>query len=260
MLGRPIRHSLSPVIHRAGYLAAGLTDWEYTAIECGEAEFPELLAGFGPQWRGLSITMPLKETALAHAADATPTAVALGAANTLIRRGDGWYADNTDAPGMVDVLRRAGARPGGRFAVLGAGGTARAALGAAADLVAAEVTVYARRPEAVADLATIGDRLGVRVRPAAWDAAEACGDADVVVSTVPAGVADGLRPRFRDSTIVFDVLYDPWPTPLAAAAMAAGRPVVTGRDLLLAQAVRQFVLFTGVAAPEAHMRAALQDL
>lgn len=262
VLGKPVAHSLSPVIHRAGYAAAGLTDWRYTAHECDEAELPDFLAGLGPEWVGLSLTMPLKETALSVAGAVSDLAVALGAANTLVARTDGWYADNTDAPGMVDALRAAGVGSGARIAVLGAGGTARAALYAARELAAAHTTVYARRPAARAEMAEVAGRLGVTCHGADWDRATDAGGVDVVISTVPRGVADHLVdtlavPVAARRAIFFDVLYDPWPTPLAAAATAGGWRVVSGLDLLLAQATRQFTLFTDRAAPVAAMRDAL---
>jgi shikimate dehydrogenase len=256
VLGKPVGHSLSPVIHNAGYAAAGLAGWSYSAIECAEAELPDLVAGLGPEWAGLSLTMPLKEVALAVAAEVSPVAAAVGAANTLVRRADGsWYADNTDVPGMVESLRAAGVTAVRSVAVLGAGGTARAGLAAAQALGATDITVYARRAEAVDELRTTG----VSVRAAAWTDATACGDADIVISTVPKGVADPLAVAvsWRPSTVLFDVVYHPWPTALAAAAQAAGCPVVSGLDLLLAQAVGQFEQFTGVRAPVPAMRAAL---
>ncbi|PWR14507.1 shikimate dehydrogenase [Micromonospora sicca] len=258
VVGRPIAHSLSPVIHNAGYAAAGLTGWSYTRIECGAEELPGLVAGLGPEWAGLSVTMPGKEAALALADQVSPVAAAVGAANTLVRRPDGaWYADNTDVTGMVDVL--AGVAVGATVTVLGAGGTARAALAAAARLGAAEVTVVARRPEAVHELRPVAGAVGVPLTGAAWDGAPSHARADVVISTVPKGVADPLAENFdwRPGTVFFDALYDPWPTPLAAAALAAGCRVVSGLDLLLAQAVGQFEQFTGVPAPVDAMRAAL---
>src|SRR5688572_12846707 len=95
--GKPIGHSLSPVIHNVGFAAAGLSGWHYTAFECAESELPDLVGGLGPEWAGLSLTMPLKEAALKLAATASSVAVAIGAANTLVRRPDGsWFADNTD--------------------------------------------------------------------------------------------------------------------------------------------------------------------
>ena len=267
VLGRPIAHSLSPVIHNAGYAAAGLSDWSYDAHDCGEEELAGFVAGLGPEWVGLSLTMPLKEVALQVADAVSDRAAALGAANTLVRRPDGtWWAENTDAPGMVDALRWVGVEKLARVSVLGAGGTARAALAAAAELGAGLVTVYARRAAAVEELAPVAAALGVRIAPAAWPSPEADlgdadpGDADAVISTVPKGVADALADRvaWRPSTVVFDVVYDPWPTPLAAAAQRAGCRIVSGLDLLLAQAVHQFELFTGVPAPVTAMRAALQ--
>ncbi|WP_344080684.1 shikimate dehydrogenase [Luedemannella helvata] len=293
MLGKPIAHSLSPVIHNAGYAAAGLTGWHYAAHEVAEDELAAFVAAAGPEWAGMSLTMPLKEVALAVADEVGPLAAAIGAANTLVRRtAGGWRAENTDAPGMVAALRAAGAptadhdaipgaggtgtaagreailsaggtgTAGGRVAILGAGGTARAAVAAARELGAAEVTAHARRPEAVADLEALGKELGVAVVGAPWPTAEdtlGVGEADAVISTVPKGVADPLAPAIRwgAGTVLFDAIYDPWPTPLAAAAQAAGVRIVSGLDLLLAQAVGQFELFTGVTAPVAAMGEAL---
>lgn len=259
--GKPIRHSLSPVIHTAGFAATGLDTWRYTSFECAESELPALVAGLGPEWAGLSITMPLKETALRLAAQASPVAVATGAANTLVRRADGsWFADNTDAPGMVRVLRAAGVRPGPTVTVLGGGGTARAALAAAAELGAPEVTVVTRRPSARAELAPAAAALGVRITGADWVDAPTAFDADAVISTVPRGAADHLAGvvTWRRGTVLFDAIYDPWPTPLAGSAAAQGLAVASGLDLLLAQALSQFEQFTGVTpAPEAAMRSAL---
>jgi shikimate dehydrogenase len=238
-----------------------LLNWTYTAIECAEAELADLVAGLGPEWAGLSLTMPLKEVGLTLAAAASPVATAIGAANTLVRRPDGtWFADNTDVPGMVRVLSDAGLATGPTVTVLGGGGTARAALAAAAQLGARAVTVVTRRPEVREALAPAADALGVKLIGADWAEAPAAFDADAVISTVPRGAADALATavRWRPGTVLFDAIYDPWPTPLAAAAAGHGNAVVSGLDLLLAQALGQFEQFTGVTpAPEAAMRAAL---
>ncbi len=261
--GKPIGHSLSPVIHTAGFAAAGLPGWRYTTFEVAETELAALVGGLGPEWAGLSLTMPLKETALTLAAQASPVAVAIGAANTLVRRPDGsWYADNTDAPGMVRVLREAGVGARPAVTVLGGGGTARAALAAAAELGASEVTVVTRRPEVRAALEPAAGALGLRLLGADWADAVSRLDADAVISTVPKGAADHLagEAKWRAGTVLFDAIYDPWPTPLAASAVAQGLAVASGLDLLLAQALSQFEQFTGVApAPEAAMRAALLE-
>jgi shikimate dehydrogenase len=261
VLGKPIAHSLSPVIHTAGYAAAGLLTWTYEAIECAESELPGLVAGLGPEWVGLSLTMPLKEVALTLAGTASPAAAAVGAANTLVRRPDGaWFADNTDIPGMVRVLRDAGVADRPSVSVLGGGGTARAALAAAAELGATAVTVVTRRPEAADELRPAAAALGLRLERLDWSDPAAAFRADAVVSTVPKGAADELAAAvpWRAGGVLFDAIYDPWPTPIAAAAAAAGLRVASGLDLLLAQALGQFEQFTGVVpAPEAAMREAL---
>jgi shikimate dehydrogenase len=188
-----------------------------------------------------------------------PLATALGAANTLVRTAEGWTAYNTDAPGITDALRAAGAGAAERMAILGGGGTARAALGAAVDLGAA-VTVCVRRPGAGDDLRPVAHALDVPMTVETWGRAADAAAYDVVVSTVPKGGADALAvAAWAAPTVVFDVVYDPWPTPLAESARRAGCPIVSGLDLLLAQGVRQFELFTGAPAPAEQMRAALQN-
>ncbi len=262
VLGKPIGHSLSPVIHTAGYAAAGLAGWSYTAHECTASDLARFVAGLGEEWAGVSLTMPLKEVALDVADEVSPVAAAIGAANTLVRLPDHtWRAENTDAPGMVDALLGAGVSIADRVAVLGAGGTARAALAAAREVGATAVTVFARRLEAIEELAPVAEDLSLTLIGMAWADAATAAEADVVVSTVPKGVADPLAASmaWRPETVLFDAVYDPWPTPLAASAARAGCHTVSGLDLLLAQAARQFELFTGVDAPVAAMRAALHD-
>jgi len=259
VLGTPIEHSLSPVIHNSGYAAAGLVGWAYERIECSVAALPGLVARLGPEWAGLSLTMPLKEAGLAVAQEVSPVAAALGACNTLVRRPGGrWRAENTDAPGMVDALAWSGVTTAADVAILGAGGTARAALAAAADLKATSVSVHARRAAAVDELRPVAAALGLpELRHIGWPSPQSVAAADVVMSTLPFGVADALDVRWRPTTTVFDAVYRPWPTPLAASAAAAGCRIVSGLDLLLAQAVHQFEMFTGTRAPVEAMRAAL---
>src|SRR5262249_30248759 len=153
---------------------------------------------------------------------------------------------------IVDALRDGGLDAVTEVAVLGAGGTARAALAAARDLGAQTVTVYARRAEAVDAMRPAA--AGVRVVHRPWSQADECGAADLVIATVPKGVADHLRPHWRADSMLFDAIYDPWPTPLAVTAASAGVPIVSGLDLLLFQALRQFRAFTGMEPPVAAMR------
>lgn len=259
VLGTPIEHSLSPVIHNAGYAAAGLSGWAYERIECSIAALPGLVAELGPEWAGLSLTMPLKEAGLAVAQEVAPVAAALGACNTLVRQPDGsWRAENTDAPGMVDALGWAGVTTADTVAVLGSGGTARAALGAAAELKATAISVHSRRSAAMDELRPVAAALGLpELEHVPWPSPESVALADLVVSTLPFGVADELDVPWRSGTAVFDAVYKPWPTPLAASAAAAGCRIVSGLDLLLAQAVHQFEMFTGTRAPIEPMRTAL---
>jgi shikimate dehydrogenase len=264
VLGSPITHSLSPLLHTAGYRALGLDDWDYTSYEVGEDGLADFLDQLTPDWRGLSLTMPLKRRGLELASQATPIARGVGVANTLVRQDDGgWLADNTDVGGLADALR--GAWPGYRqAAILGAGATATSALFALADLGVSEVSVYARNLGKAAELVGVGESLGIRVQPealAAWTKTTA----PVLLSVLPAGVITGpdtgdgssrqpwLPLRQGQVSLVFDVVYWDWPTPLAKAAHSAGATVVSGMDMLVYQAVRQFELFTGRQVPAQAM-------
>jgi shikimate dehydrogenase len=265
VLGRPIAHSLSPVLHRAAYAALGLTDWRYDPVECAEPELGEFLGRLGPEWIGLSLTMPLKRTVLTLADEVSPLAREVGAANTLLlrRRGrpagrGGWRADNTDVAGIATALREAGVGAPTRAVLLGAGGTAQAALAALRDLGVLRPTVLVRDPARAGDLAAAGQRLGVRPAIRGWADVRAAADAELVVSTVPPGAADPLAALpWSPATTVLDVVYVPWPTPLAAAAAAAGCRVVSGLAMLLHQAAAQVRLMTGQDPPVDAMRAAL---
>lgn len=256
VLGSPIEHSLSPVLHRAGYDALGLTDWSYQRHRVEEAELAGFVAGLDDAWRGLSCTMPLKRAVLRVAVQVSPLAARAGAGNTLLRRPDGgWDADNTDVGGLVDALAPHW-QGWGSAAVLGAGATARSALLALESLGAGSATVYARDPAKVADLAAWAGRAEVSVAVTPAELADwSRGAEPAVLSTLPpvTGIEAGLTER---AGLLFDAVYADWPTPLARAATAAGLTVVGGLDLLVHQAARQFELFTGHPAPLAAMLAA----
>jgi len=256
VLGKPVGHSLSPVLHRAAHRALGLTGWSYTAIECDEAALAALLAGAPPEVAGYSCTMPLKRQVLREASSVSPAAAAIGAGNTLLRRPDGWHADNTDWIGIRNALGARSIPISGTVTVLGAGGTAQAAL--AALLGAGEVTVLVREPSRAGPLLAAADRLAVPVRVASLSERAAWLGADLIIATLPPGAADryaGLP--FRRDQALLDAVYAPWPTPLAAAVAAAGGRLVSGAAMLLHQAARQVELMTGSAAPVEAMRAAL---
>jgi shikimate dehydrogenase len=256
VLGSPIGHSRSPDLHLAAYRALGLVDWTYERIECGAEELPDVVGGFGPEWVGVSVTMPGKFAALRFADERTDRAELVGSANTLVRTPHGWRADNTDIDGVKGALGTAGT-PKGPAVVSGSGGTAPAAIVALADLGVTDITVVARNPRKAARLVELGDRVGVTVRFRELDSTALPGEAAVLVNTLPAEVAAGYAERFAGVAVLLDAVYDPWPTPLAAAVAAAGGQVINGLQMLLHQAFAQVEQFTGLPAPRAAMAAAL---
>jgi len=259
VLGSPIAHSLSPVLHRAAYAALGLGDWTYTAIECDEAGLAGVLAV--PGWAGLSLTMPLKRAVLPLLDRTEPLAVEAGGANTVVFEGGARLGYNTDVPGMVTALAEAGVTAPAGATILGAGATACAALAALRETGLTSAVVLVRDQARAGDLLAAAGRLGmaVELRPFGTGVR----DGDLLVSTVPAGAADYYAERARNPrpgpSAVLDVVYHPWPTPLAQAAARSGAVVVSGFDLLLHQAARQVELMTGIKpAPLDDMRAAGQ--
>jgi shikimate dehydrogenase len=262
VVGTPIAHSLSPVLHSAAYTALGLVDWSYTRIEADDSELPALVAGLGPEWAGLSVTMPGKFAALSIADETTERARLVGAANTLVRLEDGrWRADCTDVDGVVGALVHGGGFQGGGQAVLlGAGGTALAVLVALVSLDVTSFAVVVRDPARASDVEQCAERLGVKVHVHRWaDTAfrELAAETDVLVSTVPGKVADPYADDLALAPCVLDVIYHPWPTALAVAVRARGGRIGTGLDMLLHQAFGQVEQFTGRSAPRDAMRQAL---
>jgi shikimate dehydrogenase len=260
VLGKPIAHSLSPALHRAAYAALGLDDWSYDLVECDEAGLRAYLENRGPDWAGLSLTMPLKRTVLPLLDRIDPVAAATGGANTVVFRPDGRYGYNTDVQGIVDALHEAGVPAPGAVAILGGGATACSALAAAAELGASSLDVVVRDPARAAGLLAAADRLGVRVRfrPFEEFGNDDAAPPDLLISTVPAGAADIYAERTRltrhTPAAVMDVVYAPWPTQLAAAAAAAGSVITSGFAMLLHQAAAQVELMTGKPAPLEAMR------
>ncbi|MEV0964851.1 shikimate dehydrogenase [Streptomyces sp. NPDC049910] len=262
VLGSPIAHSLSPVLHRAAYAALGLTGWSYDRFEVTEADLSGFLRGLDASWAGLSLTMPLKRAVIPLLDGISDTAAAVEAVNTVVIGDDGRRTgDNTDIPGMVGALHERGVAEVDHAAVLGAGATASSALAALGRICTGPVTAYVRSRARAEEMRGWGERLGVEVHTADWAEAAHAFDAPLVVSTTPAGATDFLVPYVpeRPGTL-FDVLYDPWPTPLAAAWTEQGGSVVGGLDLLVHQAVFQVELMTGHSpAPLAAMRAAGEE-
>ncbi|MEU2718251.1 shikimate dehydrogenase [Streptomyces sp. NPDC007205] len=247
VLGKPIGHSLSPVLHRAAYDELGLTEWSYDRFELDEAALPGFFEKLGPEWAGLSLTMPLKRAVIPLLDEISETAASVDAVNTVVFTEDGRrLGDNTDIPGMVAALREHGIEQVDSAAILGAGATASSALAALARICTGEVVAYVRSEARAAEMRQWGERLDVVVRTADWtDAAQAL-HAPLVIATTPAGTTDALAAAVpeRPATL-FDVLYDPWPTELAARWSMFGGAVVSGLDLLIHQAVLQVEQMTG---------------
>nr|WP_090278905.1 shikimate dehydrogenase [Mycolicibacterium komanii]CRL74570.1 shikimate 5-dehydrogenase [Mycolicibacterium komanii] len=257
VLGSPIAHSRSPQLHLAAYRELGLDDWTYERIECTAEQLPGLVAGLGPEWVGVSVTMPGKFVALAVADERTTRAELVGSANTLVHTETGWRADNTDIDGVTGALENVAASHG---IVVGSGGTAPAAVVGLAELGVQRITVAARNPDKAAPLVDLATRLGADSAWADIDGSEisaTVADADLMVNTIPADAASAYATTFARIPLLLDAIYDPWPTPLAAAVQDAGGRVISGLEMLLNQAYAQVEQFTGMPAPKDAMRAAL---
>jgi shikimate dehydrogenase len=264
VLGSPVAHSLSPVLHNAAYQALGLTGWTFDRIECDERALPGLVTASDPDWVGYAVTMPGKRAALAMADVVTDRAAAVGAANTLLRLDNGWQADCTDVSGVVGALRIAGGyqpKPDATGLILGAGGTASAALAGLAELDVLDVTIVVREPARAAQARATAERLGMTLDVRRWsetDIGARAATCAVLVSTVPAEAAAPHAAELALAPCLLDVIYHPWPTPVADAVAARGGQLATGLDMLLHQAFGQVEQFTGQAAPRAAMRDALR--
>ena len=262
MLGSPISHSLSPTLHMAAYAALGLTWWRYEAIQCDAAGLAAFLDSCGPDWAGLSLTMPLKQSVLPLLDRPDPLVTEVGGANTVVFAAAQRLGYNTDVPGMVHALAAHGYGSGHKpcpepAVILGGGATACAALAAMRDLDVRSATLAVRDVARAGPARRVADRLGIAVEFRPFESSSVAG-AGLVISTVPVGAASYMTPGLRVSApaVVFDVIYDPWPTPLAEAAVAAGAVVIGGFDLLLFQAALQVELMTDRPAPIEQMRSA----
>lgn len=257
VLGSPIAHSKSPALHRAAYARLGL-DWEYSAIEMTGDRLAEFVDGRDPSWRGLSLTMPLKQEVLPLLDDLDGLATVTGAANTVLFDDGARRGFNTDVGGIVRTLREAGIDRVERGVLVGGGATAASALAAMAELGAVEARVLVRRPEAAQRLVELGAALGVDARPGAITGLGDPAPAELVVSTVPGGADLGVTASdtLVGSAALLDVAYSPWPTRLAAQWLAGGGTVVHGLGMLLHQALLQVRIFVAgdpsIELPDEH--------
>lgn len=279
VLGQPVAHSLSPVLHAAAYADLGLAGWTYERVEVGDA--PTLRAfveSLGPEWVGLSLTMPLKRLVQPLLDTLSPTAAAVGAVNTLVLGDAGAPASegsraraghNTDVHGIVAALAEAGVDElrAGDSVVLGGGATAASAVAALARMGDSAPTVVVRSAQRAAEVLQAAERLGVTPRLAGFDdvSTTVVSRCTAAVSTVPVsggGAVTALLDRVGPVRgVLLDVVYEPWPTDVARAWERAGGAVVGGFVMLLHQAVEQVRLFTGrVPDPEVMRTAGLRAL
>ncbi|MFE4466966.1 shikimate dehydrogenase [Oerskovia sp. NPDC056781] len=273
VLGHPVAHSLSPVLHSAAYRALGLDGWEYTAIDVTEEQLSGFVEGLDESWAGLSLTMPLKQVVLPLLDHVEPLAGVVGAVNTVLFQPTGsartLVGANTDVQGLVSALREGlGGRAVGSAVVLGAGATAASTLAALAELGCTTPTVLVRSLGRTGGLQRAAHRMGVAPRFVVLDpASPLVAQADVVVSTLPSGAADPVADALAVKTaagapaprgVLLDVVYDPRPTALSRAWAQAGATVVGGERMLLHQAAEQVRLMTGHVAPLAAMAEALE--
>ena len=257
VLGSPVDHSLSPVLHGAGYEAAGLKGWTYERIECDAERLPGIVGGAGEEYRGFSVTMPGKFVALELADHVSERARAIGSANTLVRTDSGWHADNTDCEGIAGALDElVGKRTAiGHALVIGGGGTARPALWSLAERGAEKITVL-NRSDRSAELLPLLSGVESDFVDFERDLEPLAMSVDLIISTVPSAALKGREKELGHAPL-FDVIYNPWPTPLATRAASNGHLTVGGLVMLACQSYSQFEQFTGVAAPREEMREAL---
>lgn len=265
VIGSPIAHSLSPLLHRTAYAELGIADrFRYDAFEVTPDTLDEFIAGLDDDWVGLSVTAPDKQALLRHGV-ADPLAQALRSANTLILGRDGRpnRVYNTDIVGFTSALAGRGVHSARTAVLVGNGATARTALLGLARLGVREAVVLARDEQrARASLDPVAGPAAVMLRvqpfgrpatlPEAWG-----GHADLLVSTVPAEVPDELASLLvREVTAVFEATYNHYPTAIDRAAARAGKTAVDGLDLLVGQAVDQIRLMTGRRADPEPLLAA----
>jgi shikimate dehydrogenase len=257
VIGWPIAHSRSPAMFAAAFAACGLDGWDYQRLPIAPELFAETVSALGASgFAGANVTIPHKQAALALADQTSEAARAIGAANTLSFGADGAIAaENTDAPGLLAAI---GEPVVGRSAlVLGAGGSARAAVWALVGAGAATVSVWNRTPQRAQTLAA---ELGARAvpEPPPADLLVNCTSVGLQRTATDVATLNQLAltvDQVGSYGCVIDLVYGPSPTPLLAAASAGGASTVDGLEVLVAQGALSFQLWTGRAAPLAAMRA-----
>ena len=268
VIGSPIEHSLSPVIHRAAWAQLGVDGWEYRRLEQDADSLPRFIGGLGGDCAGLSVTMPCKQAVMPLLDVIDPLASAVGAVNTVVPSSGILAGFNTDVTGIASAIRRACSQADRALptsaVVLGARATASSALAALGELGIVTSTVAARRFGGPGSVVAASSRLGVSIDQVLWSDRDAVlravSGADLVISTLPAGVADPIAEHMtvREGQILLDVVYSPRETALRSAFERNGGIVAEGTDMLIFQAAAQVQLMTGRAPKTDVMRGALE--
>ena len=268
VIGSPIEHSLSPVIHRAAWAQIGIDGWEYRRLEQDADSLPRFIGGLGGDCAGLSVTMPCKQAVMPLLDAIDPLASAVGAVNTVVPSSGILAGFNTDVTGIASAIRRACSQADRVLptsaVVLGARATASSALAALGELGIVTSTVAARRFGGPGSVVAASSRLGVSIDQVLWSDRDAVlravSGADLVISTLPAGVADPLAEHMtvREGQILLDVVYSPRETALRSAFERNGGIVAEGTDMLIFQAAAQVQLMTGRSPKTEVMRGALE--
>ncbi len=257
VLGSPIAHSLSPALHSAAYAHLDL-DWTYDALEVDSEGLEQFIDALDENWRGLSLTMPLKRTVVPLVGSLDYWAQLSGVANTVVLDGHRRLGFNTDAPGAMAAVRERLQDPVRSAVVVGGGATATSVLLALVELGCTTAQLLVREPgRAEETVAAVGAHPHAPEISVSTISDAAAVEADIVVSTVPAAAqTPELLAACAAASAVFEVVYDPWPTPLARSALDSGRALVSGLDLLAHQAILQVELMTGQSVPVELLREA----
>lgn len=266
VLGSPIEHSLSPLLQSTAFAHLGL-DMKYGRVEVASGELADFVHGLDDSWLGLSLTMPLKREVIPLLTDASPLVRTLGVANTVILNHDHGRATlaghNTDVDGITRAITQAAPRAAGFSAeavtpagaidtlrresctILGGGATALSAIAAAAELGTRRISLCLRDESKAGDAFALASRLGLELTAAPLSSRDRR-PLDFVISTLPGGVDTAPLTPVSAESVLLDVAYDPWPSPLATAWQDAGGVAVSGLDMLVEQAIGQVRLFTGL--------------
>jgi shikimate dehydrogenase len=250
VLGSPIAHSLSPKIHKKAYEILGAAG-DYIAIEVNEESFPNFLSENAKnEWTGFSLTMPLKEIAIGYCESISETARRINSVNTLHRFENGWRATSTDILAFANLLK---VSTDSKVAIIGGGGTARAAAGALNSKVAT-IDVLLRSPDRLVGMAKAAPEVSLTH----LEMSANLDSYDLIIQTTPANVFDDFAKNLkRAKGTLVECLYKPWPTELAERYTELGGSVVSGRDLLVEQALFQIEIFSGQTFNFDSMRAQL---